>query len=306
MYQLDHILVTLDLSDMDDFLIRYSNYLVENFNPKSITFMHVMNTYDIPKDVLKAFPDMDESLTDIVKEDLQEKVDEHFAYTKKVRTTVMVEEGLPTEHIVQFTKDNNISLTLMGKKVGYRGRGSIVRKVMNISPSSVLLISETTRPKIEHIMVRVDFTKISELALRMGLQIQQLTDAKLSCHHVYKLPIKYFAQATPENEKKMKFHMEKHSRKEYAKFMKKMKLDPEKIPCTYSFDKENDEAQVLYNHALNNGADLILIGSRLKSELGDVILDSTSEKLAGTEKNIPVLVVKDRKTSLGFLETLFD
>ena len=306
MYQLDHILVTLDLSEMDDFLIRYSNYLAEKMKPKSITFMHVMNSYDIPKDILKAFPDMDEPLADIVQEDLKEKVDEHFNYGDQVKTTVLVEEGIPTEHIVEFTKDNNITLILMGKKIGYKGRGSIVGKVLNIAPSSVLLISETTRHKIEHIMVRIDFTKISELALRMGLQIQKHTDAKLSCHHVYKLPIKYFAQATPENEKKMKYHMEKYSRKEYAKFMKKMKLDPEKIPCTYSFDKENDEAQVLYNHALNNGADLILIGSRLKSELGDVVLDSTSEKLAGTEKNIPVLVVKDRKTSLGFLETLFD
>ncbi|MDZ7777019.1 MAG: hypothetical protein U5L09_16090 [Bacteroidales bacterium] len=41
-------------------------------------------------------------------------------------------------------------------------------------------------------------------------------------------------------------------------------------------------------------------------EYADVILDSTSEKLAGPEKNIPVFVMKDRKQTMGFLDALFD
>lgn len=306
MYQLNHILVCLDLSDMDDFLIRYSNYLVEQFNPESVTFIHVMRSYEIPKDVLAAFPDMDKSLTDIVKDDLQEKVDEEFSWHKKVKTSVIVEEGVATETIVQYSKENNITLTLMGKKIGYKGRGSMVSKVLNITPSSVLLISETTQPKINKVMVRMNFNKISEMAMKMALRLKELTDAEITCHHVYRLPVKYFAQATPENEKKLKYHMEKYSRKEYQKFMKRLKLDPEKIPCTYAFDREGDEAHMLYSHALTIGADLIMIGSKVKSELADVILDTTSEKLAGPEKNIPVFVVKDRKQTVGFLDALFD
>jgi hypothetical protein len=48
MYQFDNILVCLDLSEMDDSLIRYSNFLVEKFKPKSVTFLHVMKSYEIP------------------------------------------------------------------------------------------------------------------------------------------------------------------------------------------------------------------------------------------------------------------
>lgn len=305
MYQLDHILVALDLTDMDSFLIRYSNFLVEKFDPKSITFMHVMNKYDIPKEVLSSL-EMDESLADLVKEEIQEKVDEDFKYQDKISTTVVAEEGVPTENIIQYTIDKKISLTLMGKKIGYKGRGSIVRRVLNISPSSVLLVSETTRQAIEHVMVRMDFSKISEMALKMALKVKDYTGAEVSCHHVYKLPLKYFGQVTIDNSSKIKQHMERHGTREYQKFMKRLKLDPGSIECEFSLDAENDEAHEHYKKALQNGADMIMIGSRVKSELTDVILDSTSEKLAGVEKNIPVFVVKDRKRSLGFLDKIFD
>lgn len=306
MYQFDHILVPLDLTEMDDFLIRYSNFMAEKFNPKSITFMHVVRSYDIPKDILSSFPDMDVPLVDIVKEELQEKVDERFKHQQDVETIVTVEEGYTTETIVQYTQKHNITLTLMGKKIGYQGRGGVVRKILTITPSSVLLISETTQPKIEHIMVRMDFSKIAAISMKMALRLSELTGAKISCHHVHKLPLKYFPQSRPEDDERLQKHVEKFNNKEYQKFAKKLKIDEKSIPCTWSLDVENEEAHILYNQALNIQADMILIGSKIKSELADVILDTTSEKLAGPEKNIPVFLVKDRKQTLGFLETLFD
>ncbi|MEA3504900.1 MAG: universal stress protein [Bacteroidota bacterium] len=306
MYQLNNILVCLDLSNMDDFLIRYSNFLVEKFNPNSITFMHVMQSYEIHKDILLNFPDLDVPITKIVKDELEIKIDKLYTKQKSVETKVIVEEGVTTETIVQYSKKNNITLTLMGKKIGYKGKGSVVRKVLNITPSSVLLISETTRNNIDHVMVRIDFTKISEIALKMAHKIQERTGAKISCHHVYKLPLKYFPQSSLKDEKKLQDQVKLHSTKEFQKFVKKLKLNPEKLPFSCSLDIEDEEAHILYNRALTTGADIIIIGSKVKSELTDVILDSTSEKLAGTEKNIPVFVVKDRKQSMGFLNALFD
>jgi nucleotide-binding universal stress UspA family protein len=216
-----------------------------------------------------------------------------------------VVEGSTTDNIVRYARENNITFTLMGKKIGYEGRGGIVRKVISIIPSSVLLISETTQPQIEHVLVRMDFSKMSALALNMALKLRELTGTKVSCHHAYKLPLKYFPVSSPENDKKLMAHIEKHSRKEYQKFMKKLELDLETISCTNSLDPENDEAHILYKQALTIGADMIVIGSKIKSELADIIIDSTSEKLASTEKNIPVLIIKDRKQTIGFLKALF-
>ena len=193
----------------------------------------------------------------------------------------------------------------MGKKMGYEGRGSIVRKVLGIIPSSVLLVSETAHRKIENILVRMDFSKMSEMALKMALRMKELTGSDVTCHHVHKLPLNYFPQSRPEDDKRLQQHVEKHSKKEFQKFMKRFKYDAENIPFSYSLDVENEEAQLLYNRALTVGADMILIGSKIKSELADIIIDSTSEKLAAADKNIPVFIVKDRSQTMGFLKALF-
>lgn len=305
MYQLNHVLVTLDLSDMDDSLIRYANFLVDKIKPDSITFLHVFRPYEISRELIEAFPHLDEPITDIIREGLQEKIDELFTLQNDLKTTVKVQEGYPTETIVKFTQKNNITLTLMGKKMGYEGRGSIVRKVLGIIPSSVLLVSETAHRKIENILVRMDFSKMSEMALKMALRMKELTGSEVSCHHVHKLPLNYFPQSRPEEDKRLQQHVEKHSKKEFQKFMKRFKYDAEDIPFSYSLDVENEEAQLLYNRALTVGADIILIGSKIKSELADIIVDSTSEKLAASDKNIPVFIVKDRKQTMGFLKALF-
>ncbi len=306
MNQLNHILVCLDLTDMDEFLIRYSNFVVEKFKPQSITFMHVVRSYDIPKDILDSFPGMEKPLTEIVKEELDEKVNNLFQHHDNVQTIVAIEEGYTTETTIHYTRKHNITLTLMGKKVGYKGRGGVVRKIMSVTPSSVLLVSETTQPKIDHLMVRMDFSKITAVTMKMAMQLREYTGAKISCHHVHKLPLTYFPQNTAEDERKINEHVQKYTRKEFQKFAGKLQFEPQEIPCTWSVDIENEEAQILYNQALNIGADMILIGSKIKSNLADVILDNTSEKLAGSEKNIAVFVVKDRKQTLGFLDALFD
>jgi CRISPR/Cas system endoribonuclease Cas6 (RAMP superfamily) len=78
MFQFENILVCLDLSEMDDSLIRYSNFLVEKFKPKTFTFLHVMKSYEIPPEMISAFPHLDQPLSEIVEEEIQEKTDSLF------------------------------------------------------------------------------------------------------------------------------------------------------------------------------------------------------------------------------------
>ncbi|MFO7827106.1 MAG: universal stress protein [Bacteroidales bacterium] len=305
MFQLDHILVCLDLSEMDDALIRYADFLVTKFKPRSVTFLHVMKSYDIPPEILDAFPHLDEPISGVVEHDLKEKIDVLFTQQNETQTIVKVVEGMTTDTIVRYAREKNITFTLMGKKIGYEGQGGIVRKVMSIIPSSILIISETTYPKIEHVLVRMDFSKMNHIAMKMALRIQELTGAKVSCHHAFKLPLKYFPQSSPENDKKLMQYAEKHSKKEFNKFLNRFDIDGKEITFSNSLDTENSEANILYRQALTTGADIIIIGSKIKSELADIIIDSTSEKLAAAEKNIPVLIIKDRKQTIGFLKALF-
>ncbi len=306
MEKLDNILVCMDLTEMDDFLINYANYLVERIKARKIYFLHLLQSYDLPREVLSEFPDMKKPITKIIQEELEEKISTSFRHQENIETEAVVLEGVKSDRLLQFTRDQKINLTLFGKKVGYMGRGSLARRTMPLTPSSILLLSETVIPKIEKILVRTDFSKMSEIAMKTAVGLSQLTGATIFAINAYKIPISHFPQYSLEDEQRLQRRMSKHGEKEYAKFMKKLKLDPQEIPCTYLYDKHYDEAQLLYHHGLVNHADLIMIGSKVKSDLANVILDQTAEDLAEVEKNIPVMIVKDRKQTLGFLEALFD
>ena len=305
MFKFDKILVCLDLTDMDESLINYSNYIVEILKPKSLTFIHVMDTYEIPEELSDSFSGSHRPLNEIILEEIQEKVDAIYRHADSLKPSITLESGITTEKIVQFARKNKTDLALMGKKIGFAGEGGVVKHIIGLIPSSVLLISETTPHNISRIMVRTNFAKPSYAAYHMATLISEKTAANVEFHHVYKIPYNYFPEQSTQALQKLKKQLDPYMEKQYSKFIRKFNL-PKGIPFEYSVDLKGDEAQSLYNYAIKNRIDLLLTGTRLKSQLANVIMDSTSEKLASVEKNIPVLIVKDTKESVGFLKALFD
>jgi nucleotide-binding universal stress UspA family protein len=305
MYKLNHILVCLDLTEMDDSLIRYTRFLVNQINPDSITFLHVMRPYDIPKELMDTFPELDEPVPEIIREELQEKINEQCHSGTDVNIRVEVKEGAPIETIVKFAQKNNITLTLMGKKVAYQGNAGIVKKVLGIIPSSVLLVCESGYERIENLLVRMDFTKASEMALEMAFRLKELTGANIACHHTHKLPVGYFPQVNPDKDEKLQKYVEKVSKKAFEKFKKNLKYNTDDLAFSFSIDTENEEDLILYRQALTTGADMIVIGSNLKSDLADIVMDVSPEKLAAPNKNIPVFIVNDRSKAMVFLKRIF-
>jgi nucleotide-binding universal stress UspA family protein len=305
MEKFNNILICMDLTEMDDFLIRYVNFLVKNISPKKIFFLHLLHANDLPEEILDELPEMDKSLNEIIREELEEKIKNEFEPGNGVNVQVDVEEGIRSDILLEYTRDNKINLTIFGKKVGYIGAGSLARRVMPLTPSSVLLVNTSSEPKLDNILVRMDFSKMSEIAMNTAVMLSNQTDASVSALNAFKIPLSHFPQYSVEDERRLKEKMTKHGKKEYDKFMKKLKLDPQVIPCKHVYNKNYNEAHLLYHHGLINHVDLVMIGSKVKSELANVILDRTSEDLADAEKNIKVLIVKDRKQTLGFLEVLF-
>ncbi len=306
MYKFGNILVCLDLTEMDESLIGYANFLVETFTPSSVTFIHVMDTYEIPEEILSESDDAEgRSLKDILLEEIKDKVDEYYKCFEQLKPGVVMEEGLTVEKIVKYAEKHKIDLALMGKKVGYVGEGGVVKKIIGLIPASVLLISETSPYKFEKIMVRTNFANPSVVAYKMATYIKGITGAAIEFHNVYKLPYNYFPEQSSAAVQKIRARLKPYMDKKYSKFVKKYSL-PDSIPFDYSVDVKGDEAQSLYNYAVRNQVDLVVTGTRLKSHLANIIMDSTSEKLAGVEKNVSVLIVKDIKEFVGFFKALFE
>jgi nucleotide-binding universal stress UspA family protein len=187
-----------------DILIKYANFLVDMISPKKIYFLHLLQSYDLPDEIIEELPEMEKPLTELIREDLQEKIEKEFKSVDGLIVSVHVEEGVKSDTLLQFTRDKKINVISFGKKVGYIGAGSLPRRVMPLTPSSVLLVNTSSALKLDKFLVRVDFSKMSEIAMKTATMLANQTDAKVSSFHACKIPISHFPQYSPEDEKRGK------------------------------------------------------------------------------------------------------
>lgn len=304
-YKYDNILVCMDLTEMDESLINYASFMNQTFDVKKITFVHVMDKYEIPEELADSFEDDQAPLDEILREDIEGKIDKFFDKSAGADYKIELLTGSTSEKIIDYARKNNVNLTLLGKKVGFIGKGGVTRDIIGLVSSSVLLVSETSRHSIEKILVRTNFGKPSVLAWNSAQFFAKKLNAKMEMHHVYKLPYHLFPEQTPQAVIKLKKQLQPYIEKQFDKFVAKNNLE-KNINFSFSLDIKGDEAQSLYNYAIRKQVDLIVTGTRLKSKLANVILDSTSTKLASVDKNVPILIVKDTHHSVGFLKALFE
>ncbi len=288
MYKFNNILICLDLTEADNCLIRYANFIAGILKPDNLAFIHVMETYDLPDEILDSFHDSEENLEDILKKELTERIESELTVKDSINYSLVIEQGLATEKIVQYAKNHDIDLSIVS------GKGSVSKKVAGLFPSSVLFVSENSNHKLDKLLVKTDFSKISCLAFHKAKEIAKNTGAYVECHYVYKFPLNYFPKMTPDNIKDVKGELKEYVDNEYSKFLNNMNIDKNVAPpCTFSIEYHEEESQIVYNYAVKNNFDMILTGTKIKSQLARLLQENTSEKFVGVEKNIPLMIVKE-------------
>lgn len=302
MYKFDKLMVCLDLSNMDQLLIKYASYMAGLVEAKHVTFLHIMEDSSFPEDLAEQFPDLAEPLDDIVEEELQEKIDQHFINTD-ADTNLVVQTGNTTQKIIEFADKNEIDMTLLGKKSGFKGTGVVLGKLARFIHSSILFLPESARHTLNRILVPVDFSNESQLALQEAIKFAAKTDAEIDIQHVYELPKQYFPYNVPTDELKKK--MKEHLNEKYQKFMSKLDKMGKEIRYFFTLSEDKTMSENIYNKAINEQADLIIMGSKTKTAATALFKGSSAEKLAKANYNIPLMIIKDKDKTEGLFEAIF-
>lgn len=302
----DKLLVCLDLTEMDDYLIRYARFLADTFQSSSVSFIHVMDSYEYPEELSELFSDDKvNALKESIAVDFYDKFSAYFE-SSTITPELILEEGHTVEHIVRYAEKNKTDLTVLGKKIDFEGKGGVGKKIIGLIPGTVLLVTENSPLGFKKLLVRTNFAQPSVVALNAAAYIKEKSGAEsYELHHVYKLPYNYFPVVDSKSMQKIKTRLTPLIEKSYLKFLSKYKVSDE-IPFHFSVNAKGDEAQSIYDYAKKNNFDLVISGTSVKSSLATLITDSVSEKLADEDKNIPLMVVKDQKKHLNFLSALFD
>lgn len=295
-----HILVALDLSEMDDALIRYANMLANLLPIERVYFVYVAQSLELPANLLKEYPDLMAPLDESIQDDLEKKVRGLFS-TSSVEVNCVVEEGNAIEKVLKLCKVKHIDLILMGRKKSLKGSGIVSSKIARRCPCSLLLVTEGFSPGIDKVLVPIDFSGYAAHATRRALDLADNSSAKLLLMHIYSVPVGYYK--TGKSREEFARIMQSHAEKDYQKFLSKNQF-PHDLSCKYELNNDGKSAEMIYSYAESVGADLIVIGSRGRTAISAVLMGSIAEKLVYRDSDIPILIVKNKGENMGLLNTL--
>lgn len=301
--QFKKICIFLDLTSMDSMLIRYSSFLADLFKVDKIYFLHAFESSQLPEEISSLYPELNEPIDKVIEEELSDQIESQFSCTNCERE-IKVHKGDSTQELLEWTHTKDIDLMVLGKKPAIKGSGVLTRKIAKLSYTSVLILPETSRTEVSKILAPVDFSKFSRVAFRQAHAIAELRQAELICQHVYKLPSQYFPFLAA-TDKKLKDSTEKHVRKELDDFLKRLKFSKEDISSFPLIDEKGDTARTIYDYAVENEIDLIVLGPKGTSHGEYFLMGSVCEKLLNYDNKIKMLIAKDKKEHESLLSEIF-
>jgi nucleotide-binding universal stress UspA family protein len=295
-------MIGLDLTEMDDILIKKTAVFVKFLGIEKCYFVHVAKNLEIPSEILEKYPDLvaptDESIEAMVQNKLEE-----FNFPKEIETEVFVEEGNhPLETFLRWAKIKDVDLIIMGRKDTMPGNGVLADGVAKKAPCSVLLVQEKRPIKFpKKILIATDFSSHNHPIYEFAELISDELHAELIPMHIYEVPQGY--SKTGKSFEEFAEIMKENAKADFKKFVSKHN-HPD-LECEFVLNEGKNPGALILEFAHEVHADLILLGSRGRTSSAAILLGSTAEKLISANKMLPMLIFKKKGETMGFFDALF-
>ncbi|WP_215226556.1 universal stress protein [Echinicola shivajiensis] len=296
-------LIGLDLTQMDQVILENTNKVIQLLNLEKIYFMHIAEDLALPEDIASTYPNLLAPIDESIEKEILNKV-KSLNLPKEVKIEVTAEEGHPMEKLLRWSKIKNIDYIIMGRKKELKGSGALPKRIAQKAPNSVLFLTEGMKDiEFKKFIVPIDFSKHTEVVLeRVEKFIKSNTDAEIQYLHVYEVPIGY--HKTGKSYEEFAEIMLKNAQKEFNTMVARHKI--EKHPCDFILKGNQSSADHILDAAERHGADMVVIGSRGRSNSAAILLGSVTEKLVHINYKIPMLVIKKKGENMSFLEALLN
>jgi nucleotide-binding universal stress UspA family protein len=294
-------MIGLDLTEMDDILIKKTAVFIKFLGIEKCYFIHVAKNLEIPADILAQYPDLsapvDENLEAMFKNKLKE-----YNFPEEIETEVCVEEGNhPLDTFLRWAKIKDVDLIIMGRKETLPGKGVLADGLAKKAPCSVLLVQEKRPVKFpKKILIPTDFSNYNHIIYEFAELISDHLNAELVPMHIYQVPHGY--SKTGKSYEEFAQIMKENGKADFKKFVSRHN-HPE-LECEMVLSDNEDPGTVILNFARKIEADMILLGSRGRTPSAAILLGSTAEKLIQANKYLPMLIFKNKGQTMGFFDAL--
>lgn len=303
MYDIKRVLVGVDLSDQDDVILQFISQLNDLISLDHIYFIHVANDLDLSPEILQKYPDLLAPVDESIKRNIEFSIKQHFNNTDNLNYDILIQEGNIAKNIIKAAHQKQIDLVILGRTRDEISNMGLLRKVVRLVPCSVALVPTDLPSRIKNILIPVDFSDYSALAVQQGAYIaSNHPEAKLECLHLYHVPHGY--SKTGKSYEEFSAIMRSNAMKDANDFVQKYNLDQARMNFSYHLNKDGDLAKSIFQYAVTYAASLIVIGSKGRTRLSSILLGSVAEHLIEYDQFLPILVVKDKKAEFDVFEAI--
>jgi len=303
MEDIKRVLVACDLTEMDETLVRYIAMLSNVISLDRVYFFNVMQDMELPEEIAKKYPDLMAPMDESTKKEIQYTIDEEAGNQIKCEYEIKVTDGNRAEKILKWAKVKEVDLIVMGRKLQSNGEGIVSGKVVRLAPCSVILIPETLPERLSNVVVPIDYSKASKLAFEFALNLASNIDGlKITCLNIYNVPTGYHMSGKSFEE--FAEIMMENSKMSFSKFINEYDTKGIKIDAQYELDDHKNISKKIFKFSVSEKASAIVIGSKGRTQAAAILLGSIAEKLIKINSQLPLIVVKERRHNMDFLEAL--
>ncbi len=285
--------VCLDMSKMDKMIVEYLDYFAGQVKPESIQFLHVIQSYDVFRELVEEFPDLEseEDVKDLLTKQINDLVSENFSH-KDVNISVIIRKGSATNQIIDLMDDGSPDLLVMGKKGGYKGEGVLAKRITKYVPCSLLFVPETARYSMQNITVPIDFSEQSDEATRFALKLAKPHGGQVVAQHLFDYPKQFFPYM-PDKQTMKKMNEELQKKK--SDFLNRIKTSGDnELGVELTLFQDGKMSDDIYDLCITNQTDLIVVFSKARKNLLSLMKDKLPERMVDYPFGIPLLILKNK------------
>lgn len=235
-----------------------------------------------------------ELIEDISKEKLGELVDQHQNDSLKM-VAASARGFSAAEEILTYARDNQIDLIIMGTHgrtaLSHLLLGSVAERIVRMAKCPVMTFRKDAKKinTFQRILVPIDFSDYSKLALQYGLELAHLFGSAVIIFHSIEQqihPAFYAAGKTSI------FEIDSDLKDRASAAMKQFReqIGRTEIPTEYAL-AEGPAYQQIVEYAKRENCDLVVIATHGLRGLEHFLIGSTTEKVV-RHSEVPVLTVK--------------
>lgn len=298
------ILVGLDGSEMDQTLIDFISYITQSSPVEHIFFINIVKKLE---DI--AIPDLDTSRVDneVVqshKEVLQEQLNKHLRPDISAEIHLIVRKGNRFNEILKFITDNSVDIAILGHKTKSPGSGVLNQRLALRAPCNLTIIPEGYAPGLERLLVPIDFSEYSKMALEYAIYISRSNDNKVEIltQNIYQVPQGYHYSGKSYEE--FAEIMKDNAEREYYSWVSRIDVGDVPIIPVFSFDEHDNFGEIVKYVVKERNVNGVVIGAKGRSAASALFIGSTAEKLIRAIDYLPLTIVRPVGRTAGLIESL--